>query len=187
MAQQIRELDAAAARTADRISAASEQLKSESGGGPRAQLTAGIADALVGRTDEIRNDCERLSGLMQRATAGVARREAEGGPSVAPPVTRDLRTVESPVAPAAPPVPAAPEAAEETEQDTLGRSWDDEAEPQRSGSEGSSEGVRLIATQMAIAGSSRAEIERRLRNQFGVADAGQALDDIFGASRSGAR
>jgi hypothetical protein len=45
--------------------------------------------------------------------------------------------------------------------------------------------VRLIATQMAIAGSSRTEIERRLRIQFGVRDADQALDDIFGNQRSG--
>jgi hypothetical protein len=43
-----------------------------------------------------------------------------------------------------------------------------------------SEGVRLIATQMAIAGSSRAEIERRLRIQFGVRDADLALEEIFG-------
>ena len=45
-----------------------------------------------------------------------------------------------------------------------------------------SEGVRLIATQMAIAGSSRAEIERRLRIQFGVRDADLALEEIFGGS-----
>ena len=43
-----------------------------------------------------------------------------------------------------------------------------------------SEGVRLIATQMAIAGSSRVEIERRLRIQFGVRDADLALEEIFG-------
>jgi hypothetical protein len=50
---------------------------------------------------------------------------------------------------------------------------------------GTSEGVRLIATQMAIAGSSRGEIERRLRIQFGVNDADRALDEIFGNRSSG--
>ena len=56
-----------------------------------------------------------------------------------------------------------------------------EAPPERSGH---SEGVRLIATQMAIAGSSRQEIERRLRIQFGVRDANEALDEIFGSRTS---
>ena len=48
-----------------------------------------------------------------------------------------------------------------------------------------SEGVRLIATQMAIAGSSRSEIERRLRTEFGINDAARALDEIFGTQRGG--
>jgi hypothetical protein len=46
------------------------------------------------------------------------------------------------------------------------------------------EGVRLIATQMAVAGASRVEIERRLQRQFGIADAGSALDEIFGYGSS---
>ena len=48
-----------------------------------------------------------------------------------------------------------------------------------------SEGVRLIATQMAIAGSSRSEIERRMRTEFGINDAAGALDEIFGTRRGG--
>ncbi len=46
------------------------------------------------------------------------------------------------------------------------------------------EGVRLVATQMAIAGSSRLEIERRLQRQFGIEDAEPALDEIFGYDSS---
>lgn len=46
------------------------------------------------------------------------------------------------------------------------------------------EGVRLIATQMAIAGASKVEIERRLQRQFGITDAGAVLDDIFGYEES---
>lgn len=42
------------------------------------------------------------------------------------------------------------------------------------------EGVRLIATQMAVAGATRVEVERRLRRQFGIVDASPALDEIFG-------
>ena len=182
MAQQIRELDAVAAQVASRISAAAGQLNTESGG-TRAELTVGIASALVDRTDEIRTDCERLSNLLQRATEGVARLEAAAGTSTPPPpVTRDLRPV-SPGGAEAASARGDEQAAFESDQ----RSWDDPPVPTRSGSDGSSECVRLIATQMAIAGSSRSEIERRLRIQFGVVDAGRALDDIFGTGRSGAQ
>ena len=43
-----------------------------------------------------------------------------------------------------------------------------------------SDGARLLATQMAVAGSSRAEIESRLQNEFGIWDAGPMLDAILG-------
>ncbi len=41
-------------------------------------------------------------------------------------------------------------------------------------------GARLLATQMAVSGSSRAEIEARLRDGFELADAGAILDAILG-------
>ena len=44
----------------------------------------------------------------------------------------------------------------------------------------SSEGIRLLANQMAVAGSSRPEIERRLKEDFGVTDPDRILFDIFG-------
>jgi hypothetical protein len=46
------------------------------------------------------------------------------------------------------------------------------------------EGVRLLATQMAVAGSDRAEVEHRLAREFGVRDADYLLDELF--SREGA-
>jgi hypothetical protein len=42
-----------------------------------------------------------------------------------------------------------------------------------------SEGLRLLATQMAAAGSDRAEIEQQLRVDFGVVNARELLDEIF--------
>jgi hypothetical protein len=45
---------------------------------------------------------------------------------------------------------------------------------------GSPAGARLLATQMAVSGSSRAEIEARLRNGFQIADTGAILDAILG-------
>jgi vacuolar-type H+-ATPase subunit H len=41
-----------------------------------------------------------------------------------------------------------------------------------------SEGARLLATQMAVAGSSREEIARRLRDEFGIRESNAILDEI---------
>jgi hypothetical protein len=46
-----------------------------------------------------------------------------------------------------------------------------------------SEGARLLATQMAVAGSNRAEIESRLQHEFGIRDTGPMLDSILGPGR----
>ncbi|HEX8690163.1 MAG TPA: hypothetical protein VF729_07955 [Solirubrobacterales bacterium] len=52
-----------------------------------------------------------------------------------------------------------------------------EPEPPR---RSASAGARLLATQMAISGASREEIEERLRNGFDIADAGEILEAILG-------
>jgi hypothetical protein len=41
-------------------------------------------------------------------------------------------------------------------------------------------GARLLATQMAVSGSSRAEIEQRLRSGFEIEDTSEILDAILG-------
>jgi hypothetical protein len=48
--------------------------------------------------------------------------------------------------------------------------------PRRSGSAG----ARLLATQMAVCGSSREEIEARLRSEFEIEDTSEILDAILG-------
>lgn len=53
--------------------------------------------------------------------------------------------------------------------------------PSRSGPP--SEGARLLATQMAVAGSDRAEIESRLQHEFGIGETGPILDSILGTER----
>jgi hypothetical protein len=45
---------------------------------------------------------------------------------------------------------------------------------------GSSAGARLLATQMAVSGSSREEIQNRLRNGFEIEDTASILDAILG-------
>lgn len=48
---------------------------------------------------------------------------------------------------------------------------------------GTPAGARLLATQMAVSGSSRAEIEARLRNGFAITDPGAILDAILGPEK----
>jgi vacuolar-type H+-ATPase subunit H len=48
------------------------------------------------------------------------------------------------------------------------------------GIDGTPAGARLLATQMAVSGSSRAEIEARLRSGFALADTRAVLDAILG-------
>lgn len=88
-----------------------------------------------------------------------------GGVEPAAPAQEDRRSRDSdPVDDAPAPVPA-------PSQD-----FDDEIPP----GNGSPAGARLLATQMAVSGSSRAEIEARLRNGFKIADTRAILDAILG-------
>ena len=48
------------------------------------------------------------------------------------------------------------------------------------GVNGSAAGARLLATQMAVSGSSREEIDQRLRNGFEIEDTAPILDAILG-------
>jgi hypothetical protein len=48
--------------------------------------------------------------------------------------------------------------------------------------------ARLVAIEMAVGGSSRAEVEEHLRGRLGVAEPEPLLDDVFGAaSHAGSR
>ncbi|MFN8113689.1 MAG: hypothetical protein U0R51_10890 [Solirubrobacterales bacterium] len=50
-----------------------------------------------------------------------------------------------------------------------------------------SEGVRLLATQMSVAGSSVGEIAQRLRDEFGVKDSEEQVRELFGEPQSASR
>jgi hypothetical protein len=56
------------------------------------------------------------------------------------------------------------------------------SQPAAGGGTSASDGARLLAAQMAVAGSSRQEIEARLRDEFGIEDATPILDGILGPS-----
>jgi cell division septum initiation protein DivIVA len=57
---------------------------------------------------------------------------------------------------------------------------DSPREPERAQRRSGSAGARLLATQMAVSGASREEIEARLRGGFEIDDTGEILDAILG-------
>lgn len=166
IARRIAELDAAAQGAGSAINAAVADLRSApiaEGVAARDDLLAGLASALVERTDEIRSDCSRLSAMMERTAKLITERDPE---PTADPEHAALAAVESGPEPEGP-----------------GPRWiagEDESELP---SIGGGRDVPAIAAQMASAGSTRGEIERHLRVQYGVRDADQALDEIFGGGR----
>jgi hypothetical protein len=53
------------------------------------------------------------------------------------------------------------------------------------GGESDHDAARLAAVQMAVAGSTRDEVERFLRDRFGLPDVDVILDDVFGTGSQG--
>lgn len=168
MAAEIRLLDEAAERAAAQVGEAAGGLRAGLGSDFHAQLLSDLGASLVERVNEIRTECDRLSTMLARATTLSAR---SGVPTAAP----------TPVAKRGAPAifkPARPNGSPESRRRLDRRRGPGQSTP---------EGVRLAATQMAVSGSSRSEIERCLRIQFGVRDADAALDEIFGTRPSEVR
>lgn len=161
MAEEIRALDEAAQRAARNIGQSAAELRGRTGGaqGSDDDLLGELAAAIAGRSDTIRNECGRLSALLERA-----RRLVDEGPP-----------------------------AEEPDWAVTAAALDGAPEPWREASadggspvQAGSQPLRLTATQMAISGSSRAEIEQRLRDELEPGEIGSLLDEIFGDPRAGA-
>lgn len=57
---------------------------------------------------------------------------------------------------------------------------EEEAELRGTGPNGGSAAARLLATQMAVSGAGREEIEKRLRSGFQIEDTSEILDAILG-------
>lgn len=119
-----------------------------------------LIDALLGQAAALQREAERMQTVLEEAKFRIdPEQPAEAGeeaPRVAdpapPPVQPRLRAVGHPEEPA--PAPEALQA--------------------------DAAGARLLATQMAVSGSSREEIEQRLRNRFEIEDTNPILDAILG-------
>lgn len=122
-----------------------------------------MIDVLLDRADSLQSEAERMQTLLEEAKFRIDPEQPEAGKEAAPepkdpeepaPLREPprLRAVTHPEEPA--PAPTAPQ--------------NDAA------------GARLLATQMAVSGSSREEIEQRLRNRFEIEDTKPILDAILG-------
>lgn len=119
-----------------------------------------LIDSLLEQVLTLRQDAERLQATLEEAKAKTetgGRLEPvdppEAEPEQRPPRLRAVAS-EEPVAPGLEPEP----------------------EAKRS----DAAGARLLATQLAVQGSSREEIEQRLRNGFEIEDTDAILDAILG-------
>jgi vacuolar-type H+-ATPase subunit H len=119
-----------------------------------AALTS-LTDSLVSRAESIRSEAAQLVGQLEEAkrrlAAGEELGELDAGEPAEPGRSPHLSAVAS------------------VEDGDAGES-----------ERGTPAGARLLATQMAVSGSSRAEIEARLRNGFEIEDTASILDAILG-------
>jgi hypothetical protein len=186
-ATEVGRVHVAAARAAEQIAAELGASTDADSSGP---LLAGLSSAVIERIEAIRGDCEQLAGLIDRATSlGGERQKPEPVPEQPAPEqaaavpASAARVIRSAGGAQVVAIGGAPLVAPAEPQPRARRLWRRDAQHDGAGEERrqvNSEGVRLVVKQMAIAGASRGEIERRLRIQFGVNDADGALDEIFG-------
>jgi hypothetical protein len=150
----------------------------------QAELVRRQSDELLSALDAARN--ELASRIGQELSAGSpppaqqtqASQEQSTPTAQAPQVPHlqpveserpDLQAVKSPEEPAQAQAPKAPVSQPPPPAHPIGSA---EGAP--------SDGARLLAAQMAVAGSSRQDIEARLREEFGIQDASPILDGILG-------
>jgi vacuolar-type H+-ATPase subunit H len=130
----------------------------------RAGELSQLIETLLGQAIALQRDAERLQVTLEVARDRVLSESGEGGrkevelPRIDRAPAPRLRAVDGPEA-------AGPEAP---------------AEPLAPVPQSDPAGARLLATQLAVSGSSREEIAERLRNGFEIEDTDAILDAILG-------
>lgn len=120
-----------------------------------------LVETLIGQATSLRQEAERLQATLEVARSRIDGEEDRRAPE--PPSRQDERPPEVQV-------PRLRAVAEEGEPAPV------PPEPDRT----DAAGARLLATQLAVSGSSRKEIEERLRNRFEIEDTTAILDAILG-------
>jgi hypothetical protein len=202
-----REAQAEGDRIVDEARRRADELVAE-----RMQLLADMSDGIVERTEmlfdridatgHVKRQFDDLLRSLGEAAENVAREGAgrrSGTRSSAhvprpsahtsrPPATHTPRAASTPVRPVAPPAGAAPEPRREpaAPQGRRPEPVQSPPEPARRVEDHSDvrfDGARLVALQMAVAGSTREEVHSELQRAFRLADPSSILDDVFGGPR----
>jgi cell division septum initiation protein DivIVA len=126
----------------------------------RASGLAELIDTLLGQATSLRQEAERLQAALEGAKALV-----EAGEPAEPAGGRQEPSQE----PDQPEVPRLRAVAQP-----------DDSQPAKEERRSDAAGARLLATQLAVSGSSREEIAQRLRNGFEIEDTDAILDAILG-------
>ncbi len=150
-----------------------------------------LTDALVAQADAIRRQSELLTRSLQEAKERLE--VGGGGPPLAfeeagqqsEPGAADAgisgATEEAPATePAGPRLSAVAPAPEQAAEPGAGQPGNGTEPAADRRGPGTPAGARLLATQMAVSGSSREEIATRLRNGFDIEDTDAILDAILG-------
>jgi vacuolar-type H+-ATPase subunit H len=174
-------IDEAEAEARERLADASEEAD---------RIVAERLDRLAGLTEELDLQAEALKRGAEALRAALAEARAEFGGPESFDGSRTMRDTAPPVEPE-PERPAGPSLSivgapdpESVAPFNGSRDLEPEPEPElEPTANGTPAGARLLATQMAVSGSSREEIEQRLRSGFQIADATSILDAILGPGR----
>lgn len=150
----------------------------------RLQVDAETA-ARAARIETLSRAARRLADELTDAVAALTRELEAGDPAAETRMPRAPWPASPPPAPE--PEPAVPEPEPVAPEPQL-------AEPERAATNGAPSEIpvpsaaRLVAIEMAVGGSSRAEVERHLRDELGIDEPAPLLDDVFGAaSTAGSR
>jgi cell division septum initiation protein DivIVA len=119
-----------------------------------------LIDALLGQAASLQREAERMQTVLEEAKFRVDPEQPEEVEGEAPRVVDPDPPREAPRL----------RAVAQTE----------ESAPAPEPVQADAAGARLLATQMAVSGSSREEIEQRLRNRFEIEDPTPILDAILG-------
>ena len=128
--------------------------------GDRVSDLSELIDSLLGQVLSLSQEAERLQAMLEAAKAQAEAGEGQERERVEQPRPLERREV--------------PRLRAVTAEGTPGS--DSDPEEKRS----DPAGARLLATQLAVQGSSREEIEERLRNGFEIEDTDAILDAILG-------
>jgi hypothetical protein len=197
-------LAAAAEETVERIERDRETIAVPGAGEPDE-----LIGTVEGRVRELAEDCHRLSVILSGFEDLVTEAAEEDAAEEPEPVLVHLddaaEAEDDEVAPEGTAAPDEPWEDDEEAPDAdagLGEPEDDPFEtpgssngagdgapeaveaaaPQSTGNVRVSEGIRLLATQMSVAGATNEEIVKRLRDDFGVEDADRVVAHLFGSA-----